>query len=127
MIPRIGDWVKRHRDHAWVAACLLLVGWSAYNLGVLNARSGAVPAQETALFRDSAVSVPRPSPTGQGSRPTADHSDPRVVVSKSSSAKKYHYAWCASGLRIKESNRIWFPTEADALAAGYSLAGNCSR
>jgi hypothetical protein len=46
-------------------------------------------------------------------------------VSKSSASKKYHHAWCSSGLRIKEENRVWFPTADDAIAAGYSLAGNC--
>jgi hypothetical protein len=100
----------------------VLVGWSAYNLGLIRARRGAEPAQAL-LFRASATDVPRPSPTGQG---RADRSDPRVVVSKTSASKKYHHTWCASAGRIKEENRVWYPTAADAEAAGYSLAGNCT-
>jgi len=51
--------------------------------------------------------------------------DLRVVVSKSASSKLYHFTWCSGAKRIKEENKVWFNTEAEAVAAGYSLAGNC--
>lgn len=127
MIPRIGEWVKRNRGRGWAAVCLVLVGWSAYNLGLLRAQRGDMPAQQALLFRDSATDVPRPSPTGQGRQPRQDRTDPRVVASKSSKSKKYHYSWCPGAQQIKESNRLWFPTATDAQASGYSLAGNCSQ
>jgi hypothetical protein len=106
---------------------MLLICWSAYNLGLLHAQRGRVPLQTSAVFRESAVDVPRTSSEGQGSRTGPSHDDLRVVVSKSSSSKKYHHAWCPGASQIKESNRVWFPTVADAEAAGYSLAGNCTR
>jgi hypothetical protein len=46
-----------------------------------------------------------------------------VVVSKNGS--KYHYPHCGSAKRIKEENKIMFPTPAAAEAAGYTLAANC--
>lgn len=51
--------------------------------------------------------------------------DPRVLTSKSSSSKKYHYSWCGSGKQIKTENQVWFPTAQAAEQAGYTLAGNC--
>lgn len=46
-----------------------------------------------------------------------------VVVSKN--GEKYHHPWCSGARAIKEENKIWFTSEADALAAGYTKAGNC--
>jgi hypothetical protein len=105
-----------------------LVGWSAYNLGLVRAHRGVEPLQEAAVFkpREGIVSQ-TPAKAGKGiPQPTADKSDQRVVVSKSSSSKKYHRTWCPGAKQIKEANRIWFPTADDAEAAGYSLAGNCT-
>lgn len=126
IVAVIGDFVKRHREHLWTGFLLALVGWSAYNLGLVRAQSGARPLQEAGVFRagDSPVS---PSPSAkQGSTKSAiDKSDTRVVVSKTSTSRKYHHSWCAGAKQIKEANRVWFPTEQAAIDAGYSLAGNC--
>ena len=123
IIARIGEFVKRHREAGWQCLVLCLIGWSAYNIGTLRGQSAAPgPAVPLLEARDSIVSQ-TPAP-GRGSG--VDRSDTRVVVSKSSASKKYHYSWCSSALRIKEENRVWFPTAAAAQAAGYSLAGNCS-
>jgi hypothetical protein len=34
--------------------------------------------------------------------------------------KKYYFPFCAAAKRIKKSNRVWFRTEAEARAAGYT-------
>ena len=47
----------------------------------------------------------------------------QVVASKSGS--KYYYPSCAGASRISPANKIWFSTEDEAAAAGYSLATNC--
>lgn len=122
----IGAWVKRHDRDLWLALCLALVAWSAYNLGYIRGRRPPPSGASTgAMFRARADAAPaRP----QGSvAPRADHRDPRVVASKSSSSKKFHFTWCPGASKIKEANRVWFPTETAAIAAGYTLAGNCAR
>jgi hypothetical protein len=133
ILAKIGDLVKSHRDRLWQGLVLALVAWSAYNLGIIGARHGATPAQEATVFQPrtsivsqtpAAAGQARSTSSGQG---TADHSDPRVVASKTSTSKKYHHVWCAGYTQIKEANRLWFPTAADAEAAGYSLAGNCTK
>ena len=56
----------------------------------------------------------------------AQPKDLRVVVSKASTTKKYHFTWCAGAKQIKETNKLWFETELLAQKAGYTLAGNCN-
>jgi len=36
--------------------------------------------------------------------------------------KKYHYAYCSSWKRITLANQIWFASDKEAEAAGYTLA-----
>jgi hypothetical protein len=43
----------------------------------------------------------------------------------SRSGKTYHLPWCSGALRIKEENKIWFATKAEAEARGYKPAANC--
>src|ERR1043166_832031 len=90
MIAKIGDWVnpawawvKRHRRDVWTAFCLVLVAWSAYNLGTIRAHREPVTPAESEVPQLRAAIVPQESPI----RPV--HTDLRVVASKSSSSKKY--------------------------------------
>lgn len=131
ILAKSREFVNSHRNHIWGGVCLLLIGWSAYNVGILSAQKGAQPLQNTALFsvRDKAI----PQETSGTSSPqnaiisekNTSHSDPRVVVSKTSSSKKYHYSWCSGAKRIKPENQVWFPTADAAQTAGYTLASNC--
>lgn len=47
----------------------------------------------------------------------------KIVGSKNGS--KYHYPWCQGAERIKEENKVWFATAAEAKRAGYTPAANC--
>ncbi|OGN20349.1 MAG: hypothetical protein A3F25_00860 [Candidatus Yanofskybacteria bacterium RIFCSPHIGHO2_12_FULL_45_19b] len=58
---------------------------------------------------------------------SSDHLDFRVVVSKSSTTKKYHFLWCAGANQISETNKIYFNSDKEAITAGYTLAGNCKK
>ena len=48
-----------------------------------------------------------------------------VIASKNSN--KYHFSWCAGASKISDKNKITFPTEAAAIAAGLTLASNCKK
>lgn len=50
-----------------------------------------------------------------------------VVASKNSTSKVYHFPWCPSASKIADKNKLTFATEAAAISAGYTLAGNCVR
>ncbi len=43
----------------------------------------------------------------------------------SKSGTKYHLPWCPGAKQIKEENKVWFATKADAEKAGYTPASNC--
>lgn len=43
----------------------------------------------------------------------------------SKTSDKYHLPWCSGAKRIKEENKIWFASIADAEAKGYKPAANC--
>jgi pyridoxal biosynthesis lyase PdxS len=47
-----------------------------------------------------------------------------VVASVNSD--KFHYPWCPGAKQIKEANRIVFESAAEAISAGFTLAGNCN-
>ena len=52
-----------------------------------------------------------------------DSSRGNFVASRNGSS--YHLPDCPGAKQIKEENRVWFKTEAEARAAGYKPAGNC--
>ncbi len=47
------------------------------------------------------------------------------LVAASRNGKRYYYPWCGGLNRIKEINKIWFKTVAEAERAGYTLASGC--
>jgi hypothetical protein len=128
--------IKPYLHDFFVLICLVLVGFIGYNLGRTNALQktpiqlgqanifGQTSGQETKSVTSRTGSTTKTSAPKATPKPQAPR-DPRVVVSKSSTSKKYHYSWCTSGSKIKEENKIWFDTEQAAQASGYTLAGNC--
>lgn len=119
IVAKTRDFVNHHQRDLLLAVSLVLIAWSSYNLGKMQ----VAERTPVTVTRAQAQDITGTNGTGQaGERPALD---PRVVVSKNSSSMKYHFSWCGSGKRIKEENRVWFETAADAEAAGYTLAGNC--
>ncbi len=86
-------------------AIVVLVGLSAFGLGRLSVVVGESPA--TPLN----VSPPVASTTG--------------VYVASKSGNKYYLPGCPGVANIKDSNKVWFATAAQAQAAGYTKATNC--
>ena len=43
----------------------------------------------------------------------------------SKNGTKYHYPWCGGAARIKEENKVWFASAAEATRLGYTPAANC--
>jgi hypothetical protein len=117
MLPNIAPHVNILRKYLWMTSWALLGLWSAYNLGVVSS--------EKPLFRSQTAAVSQAAPQEQGTA-SSKASDPRVVVSRSKGSSKYHYSWCPGAKRILEANKVWYPTAADAEAAGYRRAENCT-
>lgn len=51
---------------------------------------------------------------------------PEIQVVASKNGERYHFLHCSGAKQIKEENKIVFGNQAEAEAAGYTLALNCS-
>ncbi len=77
-------------------------------------KSAVVPKQMTPVIEAAAQSAAAVTsiPSGGG-----------VVAAKT--GKNYYLPWCGSVKRIKEENRVWFASAADAEKAGYTPSKVC--
>ena len=130
MLPRLIDKIKSYQYHIFLVVCVILICLTSYNLGKINAlgklplkvSGGELLKSEGGSLKADIYSATEP----KNQELEAKTLDLRVVVSKSSSSKKYHYSWCSSWKRITANNQLWFENEEAAIKAGYTLAGNCS-
>lgn len=132
MLPKLLDKIKSSQYHIFLAICIALISLISFNMGKIASQSKgfiktldgadiykAMSADENLTARNQGVVV---NPTA-----TPKPLDMRVVVSKASDSKKYHYSWCSSWKKIKPENQVWFNSDKEAEAAGYTLAGNCTK
>ena len=123
------NFIKTHQKKVFlgVSVCLLLV--SAYNLGSIVALEGLKRPVEYRLGGTLVNTLPEMShiPSTISKQPDSSHTNPTVVASKNTKTKLYHFTWCSGAARITDKNKVTFPNEAAAVAAGYSLAGNCMK
>lgn len=107
----------------FLPAIVLLVGFTAFGLGrlsvlgegsprlIIHMPDGTTQAAAVGKTVNSVVSPNQATRTG--------------VYVASKSGTKYYLPSCAGAARIKEGNRVWFATVAEAQAAGYTAAANC--
>jgi len=133
MISKFFNLIKSWQYNLFIASCIGLIAFISYNLGRIDALEKTpirvIENNNSKLIGGgSAADIYSATKTVLDEQKlTAVKLDTRVVVSKASSSKKYHYTWCASASKIKEENKIWFNSDKEAEASGYTLAGNCSR
>ncbi len=118
---------------ALLAILLVVVALVSFVLGRLS-----VPEHGVAVTSSAVTHSPNPTPPQQTTATSAttssaiEHAANAVenapleagyVASKNGT--KYHLPWCGSANQIKEENKIWFATKAEAEQAGYTPASNC--
>jgi hypothetical protein len=128
-----------YRDY-FIGVLVVVVAFLSFGLGRLSGlavnREGVricgvgeeSPASLPKSEAPRAVITPVTAPTLKASAGEAPlNTDPVTeegyVASKNGT--KYHLPWCSGAQRIKEENKIWFKTKAEAQAAGYEPAANC--
>lgn len=94
---------------AFLPLLVILVGLSAFALGILSSRENT--SQEI-------TQVALPLAAG-----TPIHIGGLFVASKKGST--YNYPWCSGARAIAVENKIWFKSIEDAQQAGYRAAKNC--
>jgi len=116
MLSNFKKFIKDNEKDLFIVVIIVLIAFSSFGLGRLSKiEEGRVPIMVENLGASVINSVPVDSVNGAV--------DGKFVVSKNGT--KYHYPWCSGAQRIKEENKIWFNTRAEAESAGYTPAANC--
>jgi len=101
-----------------LAAIIILTAAISFGLGRLS----KIREEKTPItIESSEISETKPLSTSNVDNEIK--TDKIFVASRN--GKKYYYIWCESANVIKEQNRIWFSTQAEAQKAGYQPAANC--
>ncbi|HYU65086.1 MAG TPA: hypothetical protein VEK36_02380 [Candidatus Paceibacterota bacterium] len=132
IIAKLTTFVKSYGNDMFVIACVILISIISYNLGSINAlKKTPIKLGENADILQALSSKSEnkimffKAGDNNNFQNTSGPKDLRVVASKNSKSKLYHFTWCPGAKQIKEQNKIWFENETIAQQAGYTLAGNC--
>lgn len=108
-------------DKLFLTVLLVTIAFISFGLGRLAERAVQQTPQNSApasvIFTDIA-----------SENKEADSTEPATVTEQyvaSKSGTKYHYPWCPGAKQMKEENKIFFTSRAEAEAAGYTPAANC--
>jgi len=131
---KTGEWFKKNQADIAIVAGFILVALIAFGAGRLSAplvvknpvvieepeSSGAVNLLSN-VSQSAINSAGHPvnsstANTGQGGLVNG-------IFVASKGGTKYHWSWCSYAEKIKETNKIWFNSEKEAQAAGYSPCG----
>ena len=129
MLQKIIDKIKTYQYQIFLAVCISTIAFISFNLGkIATNEKGSIKITEGAnIYKAASVEDGGDEDVLITPKTTPKPLDLRVVVSKASDSRKFHYSWCGSWKKIKPENQLWFETEAEAIKAGYTLAGNCTR
>jgi len=130
MFKKVSNLIKSSQYHIFLAVCIGLISFISFNLGkVVSNEKGSLKITQDANIYKAVQTENNPSTSSEPLAPKATPKplDLRVVVSKASDSRKYHYSWCGTWKRIKPENQLWFNSDKEAEVAGYTLAGNCTK
>lgn len=133
MIPerleKVKTWCAANKSDLFTAALIFLVGLGSFGLGRLSViwpekEPITIENQESSIRNQGNGSTPASAGAGGAAISTAVASAKGKYVASKSGAY-YHFPWCAGALRIKDANKIWFQTKAEAESRGLKPAANC--
>jgi hypothetical protein len=128
MLKKLKSWLSD--DALYIGGVLLLVGIVSFGLGRLSVGDGsAAREQSAAVGLLSNQNLPKSTMVSATSAaevtPVAIFATSSATLVGSKSGTKYHRVTCPGAKTIKDSNKIYFQSESEAEAAGYSRAANC--
>lgn len=121
MLSKLLNFVKIHQPDIILGVAIIMITIISFNLGKISALNNQraqikiTGGEDAGDIRD--VTVPKTTPMR----------DQTVVASKNSKGKLYHFTWCPGASQIAEKNKMTFANETAAIAAGFTLAGNCRK
>ena len=128
LLNKIKSFLKENQRDLFLAALVFLVSMGSFGIGRLSA---IWPEKEPIRIENLEPSIQnledsdaaQPAQILDSRLQIPDSSRGNFVASRNGSS--YHLPDCPGAKQIKEENRVWFKTEAEARAAGYKPAGNC--
>ncbi len=112
----------------FTAIVIALVAFAGFGLGRLSALEGKKSpvliernCSLSSLSNETVLSIPNKNWTDIKSI----QNSPEKLFVASKTGTKYYLPWCGAVSRIKEENKIWFASEAEAQKSGYTPAANC--
>lgn len=125
MIAEILETIKKN---LFLIFLIILISFLSFQLGRISKNvSQPIKIERASIQEIFGQQDPNIKVSGASESGGVQNFDFRVVVSKKSTSMKYHFLWCPGAKQIKEENKIYFNSEEEAISAGYSLAGNCSK
>jgi hypothetical protein len=126
----------------YIVITLILVAVAAFGLGRLSmARSGASPVSlvyprdmqglvqntanivKTSSDNTSSIVSSQTEKLVEGANSQPTELQKQIVASKKGT--KYYYTWCSGAKSLSETNKIYFATEEEAEAKGYTKSTSC--
>lgn len=133
ILAKLSGGVVTHQMDLGIALAVVLVsiisfqGGKAYTLSQISHAVKIEPAPASDVFNNVSATDSNQTAAIAGGVGSSGRLDFRVVASKSSTSKKYHFLWCAGAKQISETNKVYFASDKEAITAGYTLAGNCKK
>lgn len=104
-------------DAFFFTILILLVGVSSFGLGRMSV------LDTTDIYPNNNLSQVANISDSENNSQKINSEAVQVVVSKNGT--KYYALWCSGVSKIKEENKVYYNSPAEAQAAGYTLAANC--
>jgi len=125
---QIGDWIRRNQADIAIFIGFILVAVIAFGTGRLSApeivRNPIMieePNTSSASVILNDVSQSLGAAAGDGAITALENQvSAKGLFVASRGGTKYHWPWCSYAQNIKPENQIWFNSEKEAQAAGYS-------
>ena len=102
---------------------IILVAIGAFGLGRLSRIEGS--KQPIRVENRVSVQTEASSQVGGQSASVIDAGGSANTIVASKSGTKYYYSWCSGVQKISVANRIYFSSQEDAKAAGYTPSSTC--
>jgi len=129
-LAQIGDWIRRNQADIAIVVGFVLVAVIAFGTGRLSAPEIVrnpiiIEEPNTSSPTNVLNNVSQPLGTGAGDSINPSGADTgqesvKGLFVASRGGTKYHWPWCSYGQKIKLENQLWFNSEKEAQAAGYS-------
>ena len=105
-------------DVYFYTALVILVSVLSFGLGRMSLPDASVTHEPQVVLQEQSASAAVSLPVEQ----SVDVAQ-QLVASKKGT--KYHLLTCPGAKQMNDDNKIYFASEAEAKAAGYTKAGNC--